>query len=201
MIKEYVGNTLEEVLAVAQEEEQASLDVLEYYIVDKHDDKVYVNVFELRDVIKFASNYVKDVISNFNLNADITVRYAEGVINLKVNTEHNSVLIGKGGETLQSITQLTRLAINTFFNQGHNNRRYKLLIDIGTYKERKYDQLTKQVRRIASQVLKDKQPVQLEPMTSDERRIIHNLLTDYPNLASFSKGFGDERHIVVSYKE
>jgi spoIIIJ-associated protein len=195
-MNEYSAKTLEDALLLAEEKEECTRDSFNYSVLFESAEEVKILIYELRDVIKTASEYVTSVIESFNLSVQVKEKYSEGVITLIVNTSRNGVLIGTQGATLQALTALTRQVIETTFN-----KRYSILIDVGTYKTDKYERITRNVKRIANEVLNTKQSVALEPMTSDERRVAHQAIADYKNIDSTSVGAGRARKIVISYKE
>ena len=80
-------------------------------------------------------------------------------------------------------------------------RRYRILLDISTYKEEKYEKITRMARRIAREVQKSKINAKLDPMTSDERRIVHNALSAMRNIKTESSGSGQKRQINIIYTE
>jgi spoIIIJ-associated protein len=195
-MNEYVGKTLEDALIIAEEKEECTRESFSYSVISETTEEVKILIYELRDVIKTASEYVTSVIESFKLSVQVKEKYSDGVITLIVNTSRNGVLIGTQGNTLQALITLTRQVIEAKFN-----RRYPFLIDVGTYKADKYERIIRNVKKIALDVLNTKQSVALEPMTSDERRVAHQALTDFKNIDSASEGAGKTRRIVISYKE
>jgi len=128
--------------------------------------------------------------------AEIEEKYEDGIIRLTINSENNSVLIGKNGKTLQSMNELVRIALNNKFA-----KRFRILLDINEYKNEKYGKLIRIAKRIAKEVQQTHIKVDLDPMPSDERRIIHNTLSRYNNIKTESEGSGNKRHISISYVE
>ena len=94
------------------------------------------------------------------------------------------------------MNELVRIALNNKFA-----RRYRILLDINEYKNDKYSKLIKLAKRVAKEVQHSHIKVDLDPMPSDERRIIHNALTRYNNIKTDSEGSGSKRHITISYVE
>ena len=77
----------------------------------------------------------------------------------------------------------------------------KINIDVSNYKIKKLNNLEKEVRKIAKEIIKTKLDVSLDPMNSYERRYIHNIINEYENLKTESIGEGKERHVVIKYIE
>ena len=76
-----------------------------------------------------------------------------------------------------------------------------ILLDIGEYKEEKYEKLIQMARKYAKEVQQTKGKVTLKPMPSDERRIIHGALTNYHNIKTESVGQGKDRRLTIYYVE
>ncbi len=101
-------------------------------------------------------------------------------------------IIGKGGRTLNALEYVTNAVINR--NEEHNVR---VNIDVGGYKRRRDERLRTHARKIAGKVRKTGQPVELEPMSAAERRVIHMALADDPSVVSESTGEGHNRRVVI----
>lgn len=190
----YLGATLQEALESASEDQNVAVGELIYDIVDQNEDCIQIEVYEIVDIIEYAQQYLKEVIESIGIDCRVSPSIKDDIIRLKVDSSHNSVLIGKNGKTLQSLNELTRIAIS-----NHFRKRYKILIDINGYKDEKYDRITKMARRIAHDVQKNKVTVTLDPMTADERRMVHNALTGMPNIKTESTGFGKDRRVQIIY--
>ena len=190
----YVGTTLEEVLTKASEEEYVSKDELVYEILVQEEGKVEIEVYSIVDVIEYSQIYLKEAVEALGIECKVTPSIKDDIIRLKIDSDHNPVLIGKNGKTLQSLNELTRIAVS-----NHFKHRYRILIDINGYKDDKYDRLAKMSRRIAHEVQKTHVTVTLDPMPADERRIIHNTLTNLPHIKTESTGSGKQRQIQIIY--
>lgn len=190
----YVGTTLEEVLTKAAEEEYVSKDELVYDILIQEEGKVEIEVYSIVDVIEYSQIYLQEAIETLGIECKVTPSIKDDIIRLKIESDHNPILIGKNGKTLQSLNELTRIAVS-----NHFKHRYRILIDINGYKDDKYDRLSKMSRRIAHEVQKTHVTVTLDPMPADERRIIHNTLTNMPHIKTESTGSGKARQIQIIY--
>lgn len=192
----YIGATKEEALQNASEDQQTPVDQLVYEVVGENEDCVQIEVFEIVDIIEYAQMYLQEVIKSVGVDCKVTPSLKDDIINLKVDSDHNSILIGKNGKTLQALNELTRIAVS-----NHFKHRYRILLDINGYKDDKYTRLCKMVRRVAHEVQKTKTNVTLDPMPADERRVIHNTLTNMPNIRTESTGFGKNRQVQIIYVE
>ncbi len=190
----YVGENIEEALDKAADGENVDVEYLQYRVLSQTDKEVKIEAYFVADVIDYVKAYLKTIFSNMKLDAEITSKYDSEVISINIKTNHDAVLIGRGGSTLQSLNELVRVAIMKRFD-----KHYKILLDIGDYKEEKYEKLIQQVRKYAKQVQQTKTIVTLPPMPSDERRVVHNALSNYQNIKTESKGQGKERKLTISY--
>ena len=199
-MNKYTAKTLNDVLALASEKEGCSIEELNYQVIEEKkglfSKKVVIETYGVSDVISFAKEYLLGIIANYELEGTVTEKYEKNIIHITIDTNHNSILIGKNGKTLQALNDVCRYAVASKFK-----RHYRILLDINEYKNEKYAKLTRIAKRVAKEVLHTKQTVHLDPMPADERRIVHNALTKFRNINTQSEGTGNRRHIVISYKD
>lgn len=197
-MKQYTAKTLDDALTLASTELGVDKESLNYEIIEEKKGlfkkSCTIGIPELADVIEFAENYVKNVCKALGLEPSVKTFYRDELIKILIETDHNSLLIGKNGATLQSLNELTKLAVNSKYK-----RKYRILLDIGEYKDKKYSRVISIAKRTAREVLKTHIDVKLEPMTPDERKKVHNALASYKNLKTESVGDGKDRAIVVKY--
>lgn len=192
----YTGKTLEEALDKAADDQNVDIEYLQYRILKQNEDEVEIEAYFVADVIDYVKGYLNTVLTNMNLNVELNAKYEGEVINVNIKTDHDAVLIGKGGKTLQALNELVRVAIHTRYD-----KHYKILLDIGEYKEEKYEKLIQMARRYAKEVQQTKTKVTLRPMPSDERRIVHGALANYHNIKTESVGQGKDRRLTIYYVE
>ena len=192
----YSGKNLEEVLNIASEAEYTPVEELTYYVVDQNDEKVEIEVYTIVDVIEFARNYVIDGINALGFDARVNPTLKDDIINLKIESDRNPIIIGKNGKSLQALNELVRLAVNNKFH-----KRYRILLNVSDYKEEKYAKITSIAKRIAHEVQKSKVNACLDPMPADERRAIHNACNGMRNIKTESIGEGKNRQVQIIYVE
>ena len=192
----YVGKTLEEALDKAADDQNVDIEYLQYRVLKQNEEEVEIEAYFVADVIDYVKEYLNTVLTNMGLTVELNAKYEGEVINVNIKTDHDAVLIGKGGRTLQALNELVRVAIHCRYN-----KHYKILLDIGEYKEEKYEKLIQMARRYAKEVQNTKSKVTLRPMPSDERRIIHGALTNYHNIKTESVGQGKDRRLTIYYVE
>lgn len=200
-MKNYSAKTVEDALKLASEELGISEDNLTFKVLEEKkgllSKKAVIEVYELTDVIEFAEDYIKSVIESLGIDGVKTKTSLEDdIIHIEIDSDHNPILIGKNGVTLQALNEITRLAVS-----GKFHHRYRILLDIGDYKDAKYSRVAAIARRTAKEVQKSKVDVTLDPMPSDERRIVHNVLTDFSHIKTESSGEGHKRAVTIKYVE
>lgn len=126
----------------------------------------------------------------------VAVNEEEHLIEVELKGDDMGILIGKRGQTLDSLQYLTNLAINK-----HSDEYYKVKIDTEDYRKRRKETLENLAKNIAYKVKRTKRPVSLEPMNPFERRIIHSALQNDRYVTTHSEGDEPYRHVVVTLKK
>lgn len=122
------------------------------------------------------------------------VRGEDGSYQVELVGKNLGGLIGRRGETLDAIQQLTGYAVN----RGQPNR-VKIHVDVEGYRAKREESLTRLARKVAGKVVKYRRNVTLEPMNAYERHVIHTALQDYPDVSTYSVGTEPNRRTVVAY--
>lgn len=197
-MKTYQGKVLEDLLAQAAEELKVEVKDLNYAVIEEKKSlfgkKIAIEVYEIADVVEFAEHYLVQAVDAFEIQASAKSVLQEDIIRVTLDTTHNSILIGKNGSTLQALNTLVRLAVSAKFK-----KKYRILVDINNYKDEKYDKISHIAMKTAREVQKTHLDATLSPMTSDERRIVHNALANLKNIKTESVGEKNERAIVIKY--
>lgn len=158
--------------------------------------KVKIEVIKKEDIKILIEQFIKEMCKYLNLNVNIDTDFTDENIKIKIDSDNNAVLIGKNGKMLNSIQTLLKKYLETVTNIN-----LKVYIDIENYKQRKIEILEKNVRKIAKEVKLTKVDAKLDEMNSYERRIVHNIISEYDNLASESFGETPHRYVVIKYIE
>jgi spoIIIJ-associated protein len=197
-MKTFNAKTVDEAVELASKEFGLPIDQLNYQITLEEkklfSKKAEIVVYELSDVISFAEQYITTIMTDLKLDVTVKTELEDSVLKITLNTSHNSVLIGKNGQTLQAINMMVRQAVGNKFKKY-----YRLLVDINQYKNDKYEKLIKMAIRLAKDVSRSKVKAVLEPMSSDERRVIHNALSKFNHVKTESIGQGHKRQIIITY--
>lgn len=133
-----------------------------------------------------------------SMHKDIQIECIEEDINYKFNLigDDLGVLIGKHGQTLDSLQYLTNMAAN----KNVTGARVRIVLDVENYRKRREETLCQLAERLANKARKYRTKVVLEPMNRHERKIIHMALQDYVDIITYSDGVEPHRKIVVDIK-
>ena len=199
-MKIYTAKTVDEALEQAAQEQGVAVNELIYAVSDKKkglfNKKLIVEVYDLSDIVRFAEDYVLNVIDNLGIESTLHTVLDNEIIRITIDSTHNPVLIGKNGRTLQALNELVKLAVS-----NHFHKRFRILLDINGYKDSKYSRLVRMARKYGHDVQRTKTTYTFDPMPADERRAIHNALNNMPNIRTESIGEGAQRQVQIIYVE
>lgn len=152
---------------------------------------------EITAVKADAEKFLNGVFKAMELEVEIKMEYksAEGNLEIEFLGEDMGILIGKRGQTLDSLQYLTSLVVNKG-RQGY----IRVKLDTEDYRNRRKETLENLAKSIAYKVRKTRKPVSLEPMNPYERRIIHAALQSDPHVTTHSEGEEPYRKVVVTLK-
>lgn len=197
-MKDFTGKTVDDALVAASTELGKDVDHLNYIVKEEKKGlfkkSATITVFNEEDAAEFGAEYLKKALSALGIEITYTYVLEDDIIKMTIDSERNPVLIGKGGRTLQALNELVKLAVSNKFRH-----RYRILLDIGDYKEEKYDRVARIAKRSAKEVLKTHISVKLDAMTPDERRIVHNALSGWEHIKTESSGEGRNRAVTIKY--
>lgn len=145
-----------------------------------------------------ARNFLTQVFDAMNIDAEIDLKYdeLENTLDINLSGKDMGVLIGKRGQTLDSLQYLVSLVVNK------NSETYlKVKLDTENYRERRKETLENLAKNIAYKVKRTKKAVSLEPMNPYERRIIHSALQNDKFVETHSEGDEPYRRVVVTVKK
>lgn len=148
-------------------------------------------------VRKAAKDFLEQVFGAMGMNVSVETKLdlAEGELQVMMSGDDMGILIGKRGQTLDSLQYLVSLVVN---KETEGYLRVKL--DTENYRERRKETLETLARNISYKVKRTKRPVSLEPMNPYERRIIHSALQNDRYVTTRSEGEDPYRHVVISLK-
>ena len=203
---EFRGKTVDDAITNALVSLGTTSDQIEYEVIEKGSNGILG--FGSKDaVIKVArkltpedvvKDFLSEVFEKMNLEVEIIAKFdaIEGVIDVELKGPEMGVLIGKRGQTLDSLQYLTNLAVN---RKSDNYLRVK--IDTEDYRRRRKETLENLAKNMAYKVKRTKRPVSLEAMNPYERRIIHSALQNDKFVVTHSEGEEPYRHVVITLKK
>ncbi len=197
-MKEYAGKTVEEAVKLASSELGIDENRLIYEVKEEKKSlfkkNAIIAVYLDEDAAVYAQEYLRKAVAALGIDITTEAKTEDEIIKITIDSERNPVLIGKGGKTLQALNELTKLAVSNKFRH-----RYRILLDVGGYKEDKYDRITHIAKKTANQVLRSHVDADLDPMTPDERRVVHNTLSGWEHIKTESYGEGANRAVRIEY--
>ena len=182
----------------------ATSNQIEYEVVEKGSTG-FLGIGSKAAVIKVRKKCsTEDVIREFlgkvfdamELEVEIQITNSENNYSVELKGDEMGVLIGKRGQTLDSLQYLTNLAVNK-----NSDEYVKVKIDTEDYRKRRKETLENLAKNIAYKVKRTKRPVSLEPMNPFERRVIHSALQNDKFVTTHSEGEEPYRHVVVTLKK
>ena len=203
---EISAKTVNDAITEACQKLTVTSDKLEYEVVEEGSSG-FLGIGSKPAVIKArvkssvedtAKDFLKDVFQAMNLAVVVNVKYdeANNSMDIDLSGDEMGVLIGKRGQTLDSLQYLVSLVVN---KNVDNYIRVK--VDTENYRQRRKETLENLAKNIAYKVKRTKRPVSLEPMNPYERRIIHSALQNDKYVTTHSEGDEPFRHVVVVLKK
>jgi spoIIIJ-associated protein len=145
---------------------------------------------ELLDDVR---NLVTSVLDAMNLDARVEVYDAGRFIAVDVSPEDTALFIGQKGETIDALQYLVNVA--AFKERSFYKR---IVLDAEGYRQRRVEAIQGMAHRTARKAVREGRTVEMPPMNSSERRVVHLFLSDYPNVTTESDGSGNGRRVMVS---
>ncbi len=201
---EKTGKTIQEAIKAALDELRADESSVDVEVLEEGNKGIFgiignkvarVRVTLKESTAEKARQFVQDVLEKMKLNADIFVEETEDSILLKIHGKDIGIIIGRRGETLDSLQYLASLVVNK--EKGNYKR---VVVDVENYRQKREETLIKLANRLADRVIKYKKNIVLEPMNPYERRIIHSSLQDNSYVETYSIGDEPNRKVVITLK-
>lgn len=158
--------------------------------------KYIATIIKKEDVNNLINEVIKTIGKGMNIVIDTEILSTDDIFNVTLVSNNNSILIGREGKILNSLQNLVRQIV-----RNKTSMNLKINLDVSNYKMKKMKNIEKIVREVAEEVKSSKVTASLDPMNSYERRFVHTIISEYPELETESIGEGLERHITIKYKE
>ena len=203
---EFSAKTVDDAITEACQKLTVTSDKLEYEVVEEGSSG-FLGIGAKPAVIKAriknsvadkAKEFLKEVFDAMNIVVVIDVKYDEANrnIDIELSGDEMGVLIGKRGQTLDSLQYLVSLVVNK-----DEDEYIRVKVDTEDYRKRRKETLENLAKNIAYKVKRTKRPVSLEPMNPYERRIIHSALQNDKYVTTHSEGEEPFRRVVVTLKK
>ena len=203
--KEFSAKTADEALTNALIQLETSSDQIEYEVIEEEKSGVFglfskparIRVRKKEQVVDRVYDFLKRTFDAMHIDVAISheMDEVESTLSIELKGKDMGMLIGKRGQTLDSLQYLANLAVNK------NSEEYiKVKIDTEDYRKRRKETLENLAKNIAYKVKRTKRPVSLEPMNPFERRVIHSALQNDKFVTTHSEGEEPYRHVVVTLK-
>lgn len=203
---EFSAKTVDDAITDACQKFTVSSDKLEYEVVEEGSSG-FLGIGSKPAIIKarvkssvtdIAKDFLKDVFEAMDMVVVVNVKYNESdrVMDIDLSGDDMGVLIGKRGQTLDSLQYLVSLVVNKDVEDY-----IRVKVDTENYRQRRKDTLENLAKNISYKVKRTKRAVSLEPMNPYERRIIHSALQNDKYVTTHSEGDEPFRHVVVTIKK
>jgi spoIIIJ-associated protein len=154
-----------------------------------------VDVEDLEEQADAAADFLEELLARMDIDATAEPTEHGGHMYVDIvgdDEDDMALLIGRHGQTLEAIQELTRLAVGRRLDE-----RVRVIVDVEDYRKRREDRLTQKAQDVARRVLKTGREEELEPMNPFERKLVHDAVAGVPGVDSSSRGEEPNRFVVV----
>ncbi len=186
-------------------EEDLTEDVDEIETVDKSESIEDSNEESLEEEKKIitendllAPDLLRKILKGMKIEGDLDYSIEDNTVNIKIintNQRDTSIIIGKRGDTLDSIQYILNLAENR-----QSDSYIRVNLDISNYREKRKESLIKLANNMSKKAISQNRNIRLEPMNAYERKIIHSVLQDVEGIETYSEGKEPRRRLVIKVK-
>ncbi len=141
----------------------------------------------------FVAENVRQIIEMLGVSATAEVSKEDDTYVVDISSEDSSLLIGKHGANLESLQFILAVRLKTLTGQDD----FEIFVDVDNFRRQKEDRLEKMALQIAEKVGQTGTPEPLYDLSPSERRLIHTILTDNPQVTTISEGEGQDRHLII----
>ncbi len=199
---EKTGKSVEEALRLALIDLEVTREEVDFEIIEEGAKgflgfgakEFKIKVSKKNTVTDVARNFLENVLKEMNIHADLDIKQENDTLSINMNGEDMAILIGKRGQTLDSLQYLISLVVN----KGRDEY-VRVVLDTENYRMKRKETLENLADKLAYKVKKTRKNVVLEPMNPYERRIIHSTLQNNPNVSTKSEGDEPYRKVVIYF--
>ncbi len=201
---EKTAKNIDDAILAALEELGASRDMVDIEVLDEGS-KAILGIFGGKDArvrvtlkqtpSSLASAFLKEIFDDMGIKVDLDIKHEANELSINLIGDDMGIIIGKRGETLDSLQYLTSLVVN----RGEGSY-VKVTLDTENYREKRFEALKTLALRIADKVTKTGRRHIFEPMNPYERRVLHAALQSHEAVTTYSIGEDPNRKVVVALK-
>lgn len=143
-----------------------------------------------------AASFIRDVSDSMGIETEVEIVHQKDITVLNISGNDLGVLIGRRGQTLDSLQYLANIIANRY-----SDSYIRIILDAENFRERRRKTLEDLAVRLAGRVVRTRKDVVLEPMSPQERKVIHSKLQDHPEVKTYSKGEDPNRRVIITLKQ
>ncbi|MCM2676451.1 RNA-binding cell elongation regulator Jag/EloR [Alkalicoccobacillus plakortidis] len=197
------GKTIDEAVANAYQQLDVPKERMSYEVIEEArkgflgfgSKQAIIEAYAIPDPEELAHEFLTKTIEKMGIAASLERKKTSEGLLFSINCEEErdtARLIGKRGQTLDSLEYLVGLAAN------RNKTKHKAFqVDVGEYRSKRYQTLRELAVRVAKKAKYQEDGIPLEPMNARERKVVHQVLYRREGIMTFSKGKGSQRHVIV----
>jgi spoIIIJ-associated protein len=205
-IVEKRGKSVDEAIKAALDELGCEIDDVAIEIIEEPSKGLLLGIGKKPAVVKVSlrekpeeevRKKLEEILNRMKINYKITsVEWDAGRVRINIEGEDMGLLIGRKGETLNSLQFILGLVINR-----NREDRIQVVLDVENYRRKREKSLEVLALRLSDKVKRTKKNVVMRPMSSQERRVVHTILQGDPQVTTFSMGDEPNRKVVISLKK
>ncbi|MDR2546776.1 MAG: protein jag [Lachnospiraceae bacterium] len=202
---EITARTMDDAITKACQELSITSDKLDYVIVEEGSNgflglgtkEAIIRAKVKNSIVDCAKIFLREIFTAMKMNVTVIIDYEEGRrdMNIDLIGEEMGVLIGKRGQTLDSLQYLVSLVVNK-----ESKEFIRIKLDTENYRARRQETLENLAVNVATKVKRSRHSVTLEPMNPYERRVIHSILQNDKMVTTYSEGDEPFRRVVIALK-
>ncbi len=150
----------------------------------------------VEDQVQMVEEFLKGLIASLGLEGAVSARVDDGIIKAEITGDQTEVLVGHKGSMIRTVQELARTVL-----QRKSPRPRRVIVDIAGYGARRREALAIYAQRLAESVLAEGGEIMLEPMTSADRKVVHDTIADIENVRSYSEGEDPRRCVIIAVVE
>lgn len=193
----FEGKSEEEVILIALKELNVKEEEMIYNICEEKNGilkkkKYIINIILKSEILNYTKDLLNKITKAMNIKINVETKRKENYLKLTIFSDSSPILIGKNGRTLNALQNILRQSILNKTGISSN-----IILDVENYKEKREKNIAYLAKKVAKEVIKTNIEVKLDSMNSYERRIVHNILSDFKGVNTISEGEEPNRYVII----